>query len=273
MPARFPDKTVVAKPKTGESQSKPDATPSCRLLIAKPGGRNVWALGSRYVLKNREYYPGSEIETANTSLAEESSGVLVPKMVAAWKEEDRYFTIQDRIEGESLEEALPKLTQEDIARIGQQVGKQLLRLRGTVSGTMQMLDGRPVIDRRLCKPLPASSSGAYSVCVTDEDVRANLSLAIAHRVDKSTLNDLMAKMPSALPFTFSHSDVHEGNIMVKGGNFVGLIDWELAGFYPCWWEFVNSCELLSDHLPATLQDHSALEWFRVYHGIRERPEE
>ncbi|OTA57147.1 kinase-like protein, partial [Hypoxylon sp. EC38] len=164
----------------------------------------------------------------------------VPKIVASWIEGDRFFTIQERIEGESLEDALPKLTQEDLARIGKQVGEFVIELRSITSSQMQMLDGRAVIDRRLFKPLPGSINTLYSVCTSDDQVAANLALPIRHLVEQDTLHELMSKMPSAMPFTFSHSDLHEGNIMVKDGNFTGLIDWELAGFYPRWWEFVNS---------------------------------
>lgn len=80
----------------------------------------------------------------------------------------------------------------------------------------------------------------------------------------------MAKMPSGLPFAFSNSDVHEGNVMIKDGNFAGLIDWELAGFYPSWWEYINSSPSLSRYFPAQIQNHYALEWFRVYHTIRDK---
>lgn len=186
-------------------------------------------------------------------------------------EDNRFFVIQERIEGEPLEDALPKLTQDDIARIGGQVREYLAQLKKITSPQMQMLDGRPVIDRRLFRPIPDSASEACTVCNSQAELAANMARAIRHRIDDElTLAKLMARMPNALPFTFTHSDVHEGNIMVKNGNFVGLVDWELAGFYPCWWEFVNSCEIISDYLHASALERDALEWFRVYHAVRDR---
>ncbi|KAI1139992.1 kinase-like protein [Hypoxylon sp. FL0543] len=273
MPARFPDKTFLTNPEAAEPQPQPDAAPSCRLLVRKPGGRNVWSLGSRYVLKDRGYYPGSEVEISNTNLAAVEIEDVVAKILTSWTEGNRFFTIHERIEGEPLEDALPKLTREDLARIGGQVGQYMIRLRNITARHMNMIDGRPVVDRRLFKPLPASSTATYSFCTSDEEVAANLALAIAHLVDQKTLYALMARMPSAEPFTFSHSDLHESNILVRDGNLVGLVGWELAGFYPRWWEFVNSCALLSDYLPAQVQDQEALDWFRVYHAVRELPSE
>ncbi|KAI0142313.1 kinase-like protein [Hypoxylon sp. NC0597] len=269
MPARFPDKTFLTQPGAAEPQPQSNAEPSCKLLVTKPGGRSVWSLGSKYILKERGYYPGSELEVTNTNFIANKAKGRVPRIVASWREGDRFFSVQERIEGEPLEDALPKLTKEDLARIGKQVGEFIIELRSITRPQMQMMDGRPVIDRRLFKPLPGSAHASYSICTSHDQVAANLAYSIRHLVKPETLYTLMAKMPSAMPFTFSHSDLHEGNIMVKDGNFVGLIDWELAGFYPRWWEFVNSCELLSDYLPAELQDQDALAWFRVYHTIRE----
>ncbi|KAI2631835.1 kinase-like protein [Hypoxylon sp. NC1633] len=268
MPARFPDKTMATQPQG------PDPPPSCQQLVKKAGSRQVWALGSRYVLKDRVYYPGSEIEVRNSDFAADRiSGYPFPSIAHSWREGDRFFIMQARLDGVPLEEALPRLSQQDLQRIGHQVGQYLLQLRRYHSPQTHMLDGRPVVDRRLFKPLDSNLAGNnYSVCTTDDELRNNLSRAIASRLDNSTLNNFMSMMPSAMPFTFSHSDVHEGNIIVKQGMFVGLIDWELAGYYPRWWEYVNSCELLSDYLPAPLREPQALAWFRVYHAIREGTE-
>ncbi|KAG7087761.1 hypothetical protein E1B28_013702 [Marasmius oreades] len=43
---------------------------------------------------------------------------------------------------------------------------------------------------------------------------------------------------------FTHGDLHPGNIMIEVGNdgriTLGLVDWELAGFYPEYWEMVKA---------------------------------
>ncbi|KAH8725719.1 hypothetical protein GQ44DRAFT_726809 [Phaeosphaeriaceae sp. PMI808] len=40
---------------------------------------------------------------------------------------------------------------------------------------------------------------------------------------------------------FTHGDLHQGNIMVKDGKITGLIDLELAGWYPEYWDYVKFC--------------------------------
>lgn len=38
---------------------------------------------------------------------------------------------------------------------------------------------------------------------------------------------------------FSHGDLGMHNIMVEGGRITGIIDWEFAGWYPEYWEYVK----------------------------------
>lgn len=38
----------------------------------------------------------------------------------------------------------------------------------------------------------------------------------------------------------THSDFSPRNILVRGDQVVALIDWEMAGFYPEYWEYVKA---------------------------------
>jgi aminoglycoside phosphotransferase len=272
MPARFPDTSLPAS--TMSDIPDPAVPGTCKLLAVKPG-RDIWAIGSSFILKSKAHYPGCEVEVQNVHFAREQTTIPIPAFLAHWQEGGRVLAIQERVEGEPLEDIVSDLRQEDLARIGKELGAYLSQLRELSNPSMTMLDGRMVIDRRLLKPLSRAPScgNADDMILSDEQVAEVLALRIKGHLDGRTLDSLMGRMPSAKPFVFSHSDLHEGNIMVKDGHFVGLIDWELAGYYPEWWEFVNSCESLSYHLPAELHRPAALRWFEVYHAVRDRPHE
>ncbi|KAJ6787640.1 hypothetical protein PWT90_06626 [Aphanocladium album] len=38
---------------------------------------------------------------------------------------------------------------------------------------------------------------------------------------------------------FTHADLHLKNILVDGGKLSGILDWEISGFYPEYWEFAK----------------------------------
>jgi thiamine kinase-like enzyme len=39
---------------------------------------------------------------------------------------------------------------------------------------------------------------------------------------------------------FTHADLRPVNIIIKDGHVAAIIDWELAGWYPEYWEFVKA---------------------------------
>lgn len=48
----------------------------------------------------------------------------------------------------------------------------------------------------------------------------------------------MNKMSRRIVFT--HDDLKPHNILVRGGQITGLLDWESAGWYPDYWEFTTA---------------------------------
>ncbi len=45
---------------------------------------------------------------------------------------------------------------------------------------------------------------------------------------------------------FSHGDLGMHNILVEGGRITGIIDWEYAGWYPEYWEYVKMVQFSTD---------------------------
>lgn len=39
---------------------------------------------------------------------------------------------------------------------------------------------------------------------------------------------------------FTHADIAPRNIMVENGRITGIIDWEEAGWYPEYWEYIKA---------------------------------
>ncbi|CAJ2511906.1 Uu.00g075310.m01.CDS01 [Anthostomella pinea] len=262
MPARFPLEAAF-QPRRVQEQKELETLLSGGVLSRQ----NVL---TRYVITAKKYSPGCEVEVANTELVGKQTTIPIPEILNHWQENGQFFKVQACKKGKPLTDALPTLAHDDIASVGREVGESLLQLRRITSPTTKTLVGCPVFDSRLGYPLEdVGAYGSYSECASDADVADNLALAIQH-VDDTTLTALMAKMPSCEPFTFTHSDVHEGNIVVRDGKFVGLAGWGLASYSPCWWEYVNADPLLADHFPEEMKYPKALEWFTVYQAVLER---
>jgi thiamine kinase-like enzyme len=51
------------------------------------------------------------------------------------------------------------------------------------------------------------------------------------------VRDLITQQNRSWPLVFTHGDLSSLNIMARGDEIVGLIDWETAGWYPSYWEY------------------------------------
>ncbi|KAI0420824.1 kinase-like protein [Xylaria grammica] len=197
-------------------------------LFYAASNRGAWALGKSFILKERSTSPPS-LEAENLRFLKEHSKISIPTMVQDWTENDRYFTITTRLEGETLEEAWPKLTSDDKERIATQVADQLRELRGLTSERMEAPGGKPLWEGGLFPQKPMSS----------DDEFFNKAVKSIPNVDQSLLQQLRDHMPVCTPYTFTHTDLTACNIIVKNGHFSGFIDFERSGFFPVWFEFVN----------------------------------
>lgn len=69
---------------------------------------------------------------------------------------------------------------------------------------------------------------------------------------------------------FTHGDFYPRNIMVKDGHVKAIIDWEMAGWYPEYWEFAKAFWLerfVNDWAPHLL---SILTPYYLEHMLHEK---
>lgn len=45
------------------------------------------------------------------------------------------------------------------------------------------------------------------------------------------------------PPVFTHGDLSSLNILVRGDNIVNIVDWEMAGWYPLYWEYTSASQV------------------------------
>lgn len=181
----------------------------------------------------------------------------------------------EQLQGETFESAWPKLSSANKARIAEQTANYLLQLRKLQSPVMGNLEGKPIYATFLFLDGYGIPHGPLS---TDTELWEVLSNVVRHIPEKARAA-LRARMPTATPFTFTHGDLATVNIMVKDGNLTGIIDWEAAGYFPAWWEYVAATigqgnddsdwkALLREHLP---KYDGARKFWLYLHKLRKYP--
>ncbi|KAJ5609730.1 hypothetical protein N7528_010297 [Penicillium herquei] len=209
-------------------------------LFYEAGNRGVWSLGSSLILKDR----GSKLpvaEASNIHFVRTNTSIPVPSVIESWEENEHYLLLMRRIPGEPLNKAWPKLSTVERENIAKQTASYLEQLRNLQSEQIQSLGGNPVYSNFLFKN--KTFQQPHGPFLSDDylwnDMKAGLTL-----LPEAAQVQLRASMPPTTPYTFTHGDLTNVNIIVQNGNLAGIIDWEMSGFFPVWWEYV--CTSIAD---------------------------
>lgn len=205
----------------------------------------------------------TEVEADNLRFLANTE-VPVPKIYGfiADPEHDRSFIIMEFIKGQNLEQILPSLNPVEREDVFKQIQEALTHLRsveppdyiGSI-GRKRLGDGIFFSD-----PVDPSKSGPFAdQTKMNEGLISRLSetcqtshVQLLRTIIESTLRDHKT--------VFTHADLQPRNIMVhrkdtkedgSAGIFdIKIIDWEMSGWYPEYWEFCN----------ASVWDSSKPEW-------------
>ena len=74
----------------------------------------------------------------------------------------------------------------------------------------------------------------------DEAVRVRIHRRYLHYAGQKYADTLPTMLPRSNVSVFTHGDIAPRNIMVdESAHITGIIDWEIAGWYPEYWEYAN----------------------------------
>ncbi|KAI1370393.1 hypothetical protein F4677DRAFT_365542 [Hypoxylon crocopeplum] len=188
-----------------------------RIYENDEGGRDVFAFGSVIVKSShlktipegrrsyRDYSYADANEVEAIRLAKEAlDDVKVPQVYFASKINGRDVFVQERIPGVGLNVAWQYISQSQKASFKEQARQMLQKLR-TIN--------------------PPSEISHRSYVVPDPD-------PVDHRGIQEVEKDIIFAENERDPdLSFMHNDVSRSNCIVDNDKIVGLVDWEMAGFF------------------------------------------
>lgn len=198
--------------------------------------RGVWSIGSDVILKDRpDEGPKAKIEVKTLNYLATYTDIPVPKVLRDWVDRDaRYFVLAERVDGQTLEEAWPSLSEPQKIAIADQVVQVRKQLRSVTSTSIQCVDESPCYPGLLFFDL--EPRGPFH---SDQELWDALSLHL-HNLPQQVLENLKKRLPKYEPYVLTHCDLNLGNIMVQDGKVVSILDWEYAAYFPIWYEYVSA---------------------------------
>lgn len=179
-------------------------------------------------------------EAAAMRYIRENTSIPVPKVYDAYMRTDRPdcgAILMEFVEGDTLHDAWADLScaQKD-SIIMQLKGyyDQLCAIKGDFIGS---LDGTYCEDQ-----IFSNNRGAFGPFKTENEFREGC-IAAMYRCRRDNWSETVAEFIRALPpseIVLTHNDLHPRNIIVHDGKVVAIIDWELSGFYPEYWEYIKA---------------------------------
>ncbi|KAJ6005128.1 hypothetical protein N7540_012927 [Penicillium herquei] len=250
-------------------------------LFYEAGDRGAWSLGSKFILKDRNSNPPNH-EAATTTFLKENTTIPLPGIAKEWTDGTRHFVLAERVPGQTLEKVWPKIPEEKREELAKETAEYLSQLRQFHSPKMQSVNRQPLNDVFLFGGESSTSHGPFS---TQEELW-NTIFANLKDVPDEVAAIWKERMPSPLPWTLTHGDLTNCNIMVDPETFklTGIIDWERSGYFPVWWEYAGAIAYGSDDaewkdlLKKYMPDYSvALSWFgdvfNIGHGLHKDVQE
>ncbi|KAL1971280.1 hypothetical protein VTN77DRAFT_232 [Rasamsonia byssochlamydoides] len=147
----------------------------------------------------------------------------------------------ERIKGQMAASRWAFRSEESKAKILSQLKKMIEELRSISpleGGGVANVDGGPIYDCRL--PRAALWGPFKTIHDFHRHLRDNIE---AHDCNDAPpgIHELIAfhKQPWPSP-VFTHADLSSFNILVRGDEVVGIIDWETAGWFPPFWEYTTA---------------------------------
>lgn len=193
------------------------------------------------VLKHGKYVRLTEATTMQ--FIRDNTTLPVPRVFDAWKHGDGTTVIlMEWIGGEdvqTLETCWPLLTSRQKTDIASQVRGHLDQIRSLVQpphlrGYIGPPDGSRIYDPRLTDQLcgPFTSEAEFNAFLLSRVERFKQDPDLRLQIEA-----VRNKLRTDHRIVFTHGDINKRNILVDGqGRVVGLLDWEMAGWMPEYWE-------------------------------------
>ncbi|TQV93179.1 Protein kinase-like domain [Cordyceps javanica] len=220
----------------------------CRLVSLRclrwlfPRAGPVTFLAPKLCVKSTSF--SSLAEASAMRFVAEHTPIPVPKVYSAFEHNGRVYIVMERIEGVMLARGWRRRTPESRARIlGSLRGmmQQMRQIPAPAAGCcgVSNVDGGPIYDARL--PGPSFWGPFRTIRDFHRELRAGVDEPEYAGVAIPELGPLIAFHNRPWPDpVFSHGDLSSLNILARGDDVVGIVDWETAGWMPPYWEYTSA---------------------------------
>jgi aminoglycoside phosphotransferase (APT) family kinase protein len=169
-----------------------------------------------------------------------NTSIPVPKVYCAFERKGITYILMERIDGDPIARGWTGRSDESKAKLLSQLREmvnELRKLPPPPDRTICNVDGGPIFDGRIAGP--TDYHGPFrNVQQFHRYLRNNFEHYSGN--DHPEINRMIELQKADWPLRFTHGDLSSLNILVKGDKIVGMVDWEISGWYPEYWEYTTA---------------------------------
>ncbi|CAA7263959.1 unnamed protein product [Cyclocybe aegerita] len=203
-------------------------------LVMRGSYGRVQSLPFGLILKLSELTVPEEAKVVRFVSAHTS--IPLPHIVASSTGFWNHYMLMKRVDGETLEYAWRTLSSEQRSNVLEQLRTMVEQLRSIPAPQdlqISALENAPCLDGRV------AGRRTFGPFKTVAEFHDHL-LEVSKYYDERNLGTIRSQMSDDCRIVFTHGDLAARNIFVKGDKVVAIIDWEHAGWYPEYWEYVKA---------------------------------
>lgn len=179
-------------------------------------------------------------EAATMRFIRERAMIPVPTVYNAYMDGDsgKGWIVMEFIPGDNLEKVWDNYTDTEKESVISQLRGYLGKLRQTKGTFIGSVDGAPCNDLYF-----DSTPDGYGPFSNEEEFNRGIVKALKEAVPHDRVDftcDIWFEVMKGHEVFMTHNDLDPRNILVRGSEIVALLDWELSGFYPEYWEYCKA---------------------------------
>jgi Phosphotransferase enzyme family len=210
------------------------------------GTSRIVGIGNDVIVK---YGPRVQsIEADSLAFVGAHTTLPTPKLIGTYNDNGITYIVMSRLPGKPLVSLLPTMSLSEINVVTSDLKAMMDELRSLRIQNFETWSYIGSVGRQPCRDflfmLGDESKGPFQ---TEEDMYENI---IERWINRFKMNPLLE---SSVEFTrrlyretsgndivFTHGDLDPRNILVENGRVSGIVDWEQAGWYPEYWEYIKT---------------------------------
>jgi aminoglycoside phosphotransferase len=181
-------------------------------------------------------------EAATMEFVRKHTSIPVPKVYCAFRRRGKTYIVMENISGMPAAASWERLTEKSKNRLLGQLREMIDEMRRIPAPNSRIsnVDGGSLFDCRLRSSL--DRFGPFENTQTFHGFLRNwIEKGPPEHLDVDEMISLHRREWGRPVFT--HGDLSSLNILVRGDDIVGFVDWETAGWYPPYWEYTSACQV------------------------------